>query len=70
VHEAAESGNPHLVCDHLYAHARLFSHFYESCPVLRAQGGRRQDRLLLCLLVARQIKRGLGLLGIGAPDRM
>jgi arginyl-tRNA synthetase len=70
VHEAAESGYPHLVCDHLYALARLFSVFYESCPVLRADAGQRQDRLLLSALVARQIRRGLGLLGIGAPDRM
>jgi arginyl-tRNA synthetase len=70
VHEAAESGYPHLVCDHLYALARLFSVFYETCPVLRAESGQREDRLLLSLLVARQIKRGLGLLGIGAPDRM
>jgi arginyl-tRNA synthetase len=70
VHEAAENGYPHLVCDHLYALARHFSVFYESCSVLRAEAGRRQDRLLLSTLAARQIRRGLDLLGIGAPDRM
>ncbi len=70
VHQAAETSCPHLVCDHLYALARAFSVFYQECPVLRADPEERDNRLALCALVGRQIWRGLGLLGIGAPERM
>lgn len=70
VHDAATSYQPHLVCDHLYALARQFSVFYEQCPVLKAQGETRATRLALCALSARQLARGLRLLGIAAPTRM
>jgi arginyl-tRNA synthetase len=70
VYDAATSSLPHLVCDHLYAVARLFSGFYEQCPVLKAEPEQRHTRLLLCWLTARQLKRGLALLGIDTPERM
>jgi arginyl-tRNA synthetase len=70
VHQAAETSNPHLVCDHLYSLARLFSTFYEECPVLRAEPEQRMTRLTLLNTTGRQIRRGLALLGIEAPDRM
>jgi arginyl-tRNA synthetase len=70
VHQAAEQSLPHLLCEHLYEVARAFSVFYEACPILRAEPGVRAARLQLAWLSARQLKRGLGLLGIEAPDRM
>jgi arginyl-tRNA synthetase len=70
VHQAAEQSLPHLVCEHLYELARLFSSFYEACPVLKAPPPERSARLALAWLVARQLQRGLGLLGIEAPPRM
>lgn len=70
VHQAAEGSTPHVVCDHLYAVARAFSGFFERCPVLKAEGETRRTRLLLCWLTARQLARGLHLLGIEAPERM
>ena len=70
VHEAAHAGLPHLICEHLYGLARTFSSFYEQCPVLKAEGETRTTRLGLCWLTARQLERGLGLLGIDAPERM
>jgi arginyl-tRNA synthetase len=70
VHEAARSSEPHLLCDHLYQLARLFSGFYEDCPVLDAAGESRNTRLVLCWLTARQLHRGLSILGISAPERM
>lgn len=70
VHAAAETSQPHLVCDHVYAVARLYSSFYEACPVLKAEGETRASRLALSALSARQLRRGLGLLGIEAIDRM
>ncbi|MBT8469879.1 MAG: hypothetical protein KJN97_14140, partial [Deltaproteobacteria bacterium] len=40
------------------------------CPVLDADGPTRESRLGLTALTARQIRRGLGLVGIGVVDRM
>jgi len=70
VAQAADQSLPHLVAEHLYDLARLFSVFYEACPVLKAEPGERAARLLLAWLVGRQLQRGLGLLGIEAPERM
>ena len=70
VHQAAESGQPHLITDHLYDLAKAYSAFFEACPVLKAEGDLRASRLTLCALTARQLKRGLGLLGIQTVDRM
>jgi arginyl-tRNA synthetase len=70
VHAAAEQCLPHLLCEHLYVVARAFSVFYEACPMLRAEPAQRDTRLTLAWLAARQLKRGLDLLGIAAPDRM
>ena len=70
VHQATDTSQPHLVCEHLYALARDFSVFYEECPVLKAEGDARQSRLAFAWLVARQLARGLDLLGIHAPERM
>jgi arginyl-tRNA synthetase len=70
VHQAAEQSFPHLLCEHLYALARSFSAFYEACPMLRAEPDVRVGRLVLASLTARQLQRGLGLLGIEAPARM
>jgi arginyl-tRNA synthetase len=70
VHQAAQSALPHLLTDHLYELARAFSAFYEACPVLKAEGAERESRLGLSALTARQLARGLGLLGIDVVPRM
>jgi len=71
VNEALERFSPHRLCTYLFDLAQDFTAFYEACPVLRADDERlRQSRLALCDLTARVIHRGLGLLGIDAPDRM
>jgi arginyl-tRNA synthetase len=71
VRTAAERYQPHRLCSYLYDLATVFTTFYETCPVLRAEPVQtRESRLALCDLVARVLKTGLGLLGIDAPDRM
>ena len=70
VHRAAESAYPHFLTDHLYELAQAFSTFFEACPVLKADGRVRDSRLSLSALTARQMKRGLGLLGIDVVERM
>ena len=70
VHQAADTGLPHLITDHLYDLARAYSSFFEACPVLKSEGETRESRLSLCWLTARQLRRGLGLLGIAVVERM
>ncbi|HEV8569425.1 MAG TPA: arginine--tRNA ligase [Actinoplanes sp.] len=66
----AESLEFHRLAVYLYGLATVFTAFYETCPVLRAEGDTRASRLALCDLTARVLARGLNLLGIAAPDRM
>lgn len=66
----AKSLEFHRLANYLYELSTAFTAFYESCPVLRAEGEVRQSRLVLCDLSARVLALGLGLLGITAPDQM
>jgi arginyl-tRNA synthetase len=68
--DVAESLEFHRLAGYLYQVATAFTAFYERCPVLRSEGEVRENRLALCDLTARVLGRGLGLLGIGTPDRM
>jgi arginyl-tRNA synthetase len=70
IHQAAAQGLPHLISDHLYDLAKAFSAFFEACPVLKAEGDTRESRLALAALTARELRRGLALLGIATVDRM
>ena len=70
VHQGGETSQPHLLCEHLYELARRFNSFYTECPVLDAPELLRRSRLGLCALTARQIQRGLALVGIGVVERM
>ena len=70
VYQAGATSQPHLVCEHIYELARAFNGFYAECSVLDAEGAARDSRLGLTALTARQIRRGLGLVGIGVVDRM
>ena len=70
VYQAGATSQPHLICEHIYELARAFNGFYTQCPVLDSEGATRRSRLGLTALTARQIRRGLGLVGIGVVDRM
>jgi arginyl-tRNA synthetase len=70
VYQAGATSQPHLICEHVYELARAFNGFYSECPVLDAEAAVRKSRLALTALTARQIRRGLGLIGIGVLDRM
>ncbi len=70
VYQAGATSQPHLICEHIYELARAFNGFYAECPVLDAEAATRESRLGLTALTARQIRRGLGLVGIGVVDRM
>ena len=70
VASALEGAAPHRLCTYLFDLAQRLTAFYESCPVLNAEGAVRVERLALCDLAARTLALGLGALGIAAPERM
>jgi arginyl-tRNA synthetase len=70
VHSVAAECYPNHLCGYLYELAEAFMRFYETCPVLKAAESVRASRLLLALLTARTIEKGLGLLGIETVERM
>jgi arginyl-tRNA synthetase len=70
VDDAAERCLPNVVCEHLYDVARAFSAFYAECPVIKTDDETRASRLALSALTARQLERGMALLGIRLVERM
>ncbi|MGH9115489.1 MAG: arginine--tRNA ligase, partial [Acidimicrobiales bacterium] len=71
VDSTLDSWSPHKLCSYLFDLAGGFTAFFETCPVLKAADPAvRDSRLVLCVLTASVLGRGLSLLGIEAPDRM
>jgi len=69
--ESISTFSPHKLCTHLHSVASSFASFYENCNVLKGEGEDViRSRLALCDLTARELKLGLGLMGIGVPERM
>lgn len=69
--EVARTLEPHRLCGYLFALAKTFTDFYESCPVLKADSEVIQgNRLALCRLTGDTLAQGLELLGLLAPTRM
>jgi arginyl-tRNA synthetase len=71
---AAELREPHRVARYLEATAATFHRFYDACRVLPMSDEEPSDihraRLLLVEATRIVFARGLGLLGVSAPDRM
>ena len=61
---------PNLLAGYLLDLAKAFHSFFEACPVLKSEGETQNTRLVLCELTSRVLVKGLGLLGIEAPERM
>ncbi|EGZ44743.1 arginine--tRNA ligase [Neisseria wadsworthii] len=66
----SETAYPHYLAAYLYQVATLFSRFYESCPILKAEGEVRNTRLQLAKLTGNTLKTGLELLGIETLEVM
>ncbi|WP_067714832.1 DALR anticodon-binding domain-containing protein [Nocardia yamanashiensis] len=61
----------HRLAAYLFAVASTFATFYERCLILEPPYPEvRASRLVLTDLTGRTLSAGLGMLGIGAPDRM
>jgi arginyl-tRNA synthetase len=70
VTDSADGAEPHKLAGFLFDVASAFTTFYEQCPVLTSEGEVRVSRLALSALTLRVLESGLGLLGIGVPERM
>jgi len=70
LHAVLDDQRPNLLCLYLYELADRFHRFYEACPILKSEGAIRSSRLTLAGLTADVLQTGLGLLGIGVPERM
>ncbi|MFD5749479.1 arginine--tRNA ligase [Streptomyces sp. NPDC127033] len=70
--EVASSYEPHKLAAYLYQLSSLFTTFYDQCHVLSDENPAElvENRLFLCDITARTLKRGLALLGIQAPERL
>lgn len=68
---AADKMEPNIVAHYLHALAGEFHRFYNEMPVVsEPDGGLRNRRILLLHACREAFTRGLGLLGISAPERM
>ncbi len=74
VASAAELREPHRIARYLEALASTYHRFYDACRVLprgdEELSGEHLARLWLCAATRQVIANGLGLLGVGAPERM
>lgn len=70
VPQVMEDLRPNVLASYLLELARAYHSFFQSCPVLKSEGATRASRLTLCEVTARVLKLGLGLLGIGVPEKM
>lgn len=63
---------PNSLVNYLYVLAQAFARFYDECPILRSDvdPADRERRIVLALLTARTLKKGLDLLGIQVVERM
>ena len=70
IESAGRDIKPHLVPAYLNELASLFNKFYMDHPVLKAEEGIREERLLLVLAVKQVLRNGLEVLGIRAIEKM
>lgn len=68
--QAAEKYEPSLISRFLLDAAKLFNKFYLECKIMQAEGDVRAFRLALTEAALTTLKNGLGLLGIGVPEKM
>ncbi|MGH2790238.1 MAG: arginine--tRNA ligase [Actinomycetota bacterium] len=68
--EAANRRAPQRVTKYIEELASVFSGFYRDCQVLTEDRELTHARLALCVATRSVIADGLGILGVGAPERM
>ena len=67
---AAENYEPSYIARYLVDVAQRFNKFYIDCKIMTAEPDVRLSRLALTEAALVTLRNGLGLLGIGAPEKM
>lgn len=70
VHQAAQELNPAHVAAYCLETAKLYNQFYYDHPILKAEDGLKQMRLMVTELTAKTLLEGMAMLGIRMPERM
>jgi len=70
VQRAAKDMRPLLISNYAFELAKVFSNFYNNCPVLNAEDGVKDFRLRMVAAAKQVITNSLRLLGINVPEVM
>jgi arginyl-tRNA synthetase len=70
VQRAAKDLRPLLIANYAFELAKVFSNFYNNCPVLTAEGNVHDFRLRMTAAAKQVITNSLSLLGIDVPEVM
>ncbi len=70
IRESAQLLMPHKLTQYAWELARLFHHFYEDCPILKASDTEKKKRLIMVSQTRECLRLCLGILGISAPTKM
>lgn len=70
IRTAAAGLAPSVLCAYAYELTTLFNHFYAACPILKAEGDVRHDRLWLTERFRNTLGEALRTLGLPTPERM
>ena len=71
IEKAAKEMNPSEIAGYIYGLAQAFNTFVTELRILTAETDEKKElRLQLCQMTVNIIKSGMGLLGIGVPERM
>lgn len=69
--QAGAEMNPSVIANYCFNLAKLYNSFYSEHSVMNAENEEKKElRLRICQLTANVIKDGMGMLGIGVPERM
>ena len=62
--------NFNSLCNYLYELCKLFSRWYNSCPIKTSEQNLKIARLKLAEIIAKNIEIGLNILGIESPEKI
>ncbi len=70
IQEAADKNEPYIVTRHIIEICKAFNKFYNENNIMNSEGAVRNARLAIVMAVRDNIKAGLKLIGLKAPEAM
>jgi arginyl-tRNA synthetase len=67
---AVKDLRPHYICNYAYELATTFNNFYQQCPVLKAERGQKELRLMLVAATKTVLANALNLIILEALEKM